>query len=146
VKEHRSLKALAAVLVLVSSGALIAACGSDDDSAASAESTTESANAVLIADFKRCPFNEGGLTAAGWAGSVAGDVSCEEAGELIQQHFLRDWSERLVSSQAESIRKSGPARYTSAGYDCATFPLPDGMGWHALCGTSDAHVSFYITP
>jgi hypothetical protein len=146
-RKHRSLSALGTVAILFALAALIAGCGSGDD-AASPGDTVASTDSVLTADFKRCPLtSDAEISAGGWAGSVAGEISCDRAGSLIQRHFVRDLLPTgPTGSEAEPIRESDPARYTSAGYDCATFPLSDGTGWHALCATPEAQVSFYITP
>ncbi len=79
---------------------------------------------------------------------MAGAITCEEAGGLIQRHLLRDagQSGALNASEAEAIRTSDPGRFASAGYECATFPLPDGMGWHVLCSDAASHISLYFTP
>ena len=125
----------------------LSACG-ESDGTATAHSPPEALD-VLSADFSRCPYDsQREFTAGGWSGSVAGAITCDEAGSLIQQHFLRDAgrSGALDASEADSIRTSDPGRFTSAGYECATFPLPDGMGWHVLCSDATSHISLYFTP
>ncbi len=142
------MKGLILVALTATAGLALAACG-EGGGTATARTSTDLADPVLSADFNHCPFNDDvELSAGGWGGSVAGDVSCEQAGELIQRHFDRDAGESgaLNQSDADSIRTSDPQRFASAGYDCATFPLPDGMGWHVLCANAIAQISFYFTP
>ena len=141
-------RVLAFALLAVGSSLALSACGGSEG-AATAQSSAEPSDA-LSADFTRCPYDSPGVefTAGGWSGSVAGEITCDEAGSLIQDHFLRDagQSGALNASEADSIRTSDPGRFTSAGYECATFPLPDGMGWHLLCSDSVSHISLYLTP
>ena len=51
-----------------------------------------------------------------------------------------------MGSESEQIRLSDPGTFQSAGFDCASFPLPDGMGWHMICARADQEISFYFTP
>lgn len=100
-------------------------------------------------EFERCTLGRrtAAFSAGGWGGSVAGDIGCDAAGGLIQHHFNRDFGQsQFVGSQAEEIRQSDPGRFKSAGYDCASFPLPDGYGWHMLCTRGANQISFFFTP
>jgi hypothetical protein len=140
-RTRLSLAAVAAVALMVG------ACG-QGGGAATAQSSPDSTDSVVSANFKRCPYEGSGISVGGWSGSVAGDVSCDEAGRLTQDRFIRDagQSGALDASDAQSIQTSDPGRFTSEGYDCATFPLPDGMGWHVLCAEPGAQISLYFTP
>ena len=121
----------------------LSACGPHEEAATAQAPTSDP---VLTTSLERCPESHAATSAVGWAGSVAG-VSCEEAGRLILEHFDRDFGATgLVGSESEQIRLSDPGTFQSAGFDCASFPLPDGMGWHMICGRADQEISFYFTP
>jgi hypothetical protein len=53
---------------------------------------------------------------------------------------------RNAPSRAAAIRMSPPTHYQAKGFDCLSFPLPDGYGWHEICSRGTAAVSFYFTP
>jgi hypothetical protein len=130
--------------VAVVAALALSACARDDGTAtAQAPAEVAVQNPVLTTPVHRCPEQ---TQAAGWAGAVAG-ISCDEAGHLILDRFDRDFGvSGLVGSAAEQIRLSDPGTFESSGFDCGTFPLPDGMGWHILCGRPDQVISFYFTP
>jgi hypothetical protein len=134
--------------LLAAVSAIVAGWG-DDDQPAPARSRAQaasSADAVLTTDLSRCPDSRAANAASGWGGSVDG-ISCGVAGELIIDHFDRDFAASgLSGSDSESIRRSDPGTFRSAGFACASFPLPDGFGWHILCGAPDQEISFYFTP
>lgn len=131
-------------------------CGEarDDATAAIGEGAEPSSTAILAVPdgLTRCPFTDAGRSpnASSWGGSVA-EVSCAEAGTLIQERFNHDFPRSLERarawpSDAESIQDLDPFSFDSAGLHCVAFPLPDGMGWHLLCGDGVRAVSYYFTP
>src|SRR5215211_737508 len=80
----------------------------------------------------------------GWSGTVAG-IGCAPAARLILHHFARDCACRGGSSYG-SIRTANPAPFRSAGFECGSFPLEDGSGWHVVCNRDDTQISFLLHP
>ena len=134
----------ARIAALAALATVIAACGCGGNEG----NTTTGAAAArgpVHSRLNHCPASAGGrLTAGWWSGSVAG-IGCRPAGRLIQHHFVGDCVCRGGSTYG-SIRTANPAAFRSAGFNCGSFPLGDGSGWHVVCNRDDMQISFFFTP
>jgi hypothetical protein len=113
--------------------ALLAASGCGEDATTTSERLT----------LAKCS-DAGGLTAAGWGGSVNG-ISCGAAGRFIQDHALRDFTQPAASTRA-AVRRSPSGSFSSASFQCRYRPLDSGWGWHVSCIRPGQAVSFQVTP
>jgi hypothetical protein len=122
------------VIPLLATAAMSLACGcggSSGTSASSSQTTSPKSQPPVTLHWTRCSGGSYGMSVAG--------ISCRaaEGPVLISKNS---------TGGAESIRKSDPRVFRSAGFDCTQFPLEDGSGWHVICDRASQHMSFYFTP